>query len=56
MLVTHAQSLGPPSSPPKIRRLYIKTPMQPTDVAKNISKEKLSPPAFSIRNGSLYAK
>ena len=54
-LVTQAQNLGPPSSAPSVRRLSTKTEIQPTEVEKNTSKEKLSPSAFSIRNGSLYA-
>lgn len=53
--VIHAQSFGPPSSAPKTRRLNTKTPIQPTEVEKKTSKEKLSPSAFSICNGSLYA-
>ena len=53
--VIHAQSLGPPSSAPKTRRLKTKTEIHPTEVEKKTSKEKLSPPAFWIRRGSLYA-
>jgi hypothetical protein len=53
--VTHAQSLGPPSSAPKTIRLTIKTEIHPTEVAKKTISEKLSPPAFWIRRGSLYA-
>lgn len=55
ILVSHAQSLGPPSSAPNIRRLSTKTIIQPTEVEKKTSKEKLSPFAFSIRSGSPYA-
>lgn len=54
-LVTQAQILGPPSSAPSVRRLITNTIIQPTEVEKNTSREKLSPPAFCIRNGSLYA-
>ncbi|KAK2403600.1 magnesium/proton exchanger [Trifolium repens] len=53
--VIHAQSLGPPSSAPKTIRLRTKTDIHPTEVAKKTINEKLSPPAFSIRRGSLYA-
>lgn len=52
--VTQAQSLGPPSSAPNVTRLYTRTAIHPTEVAKKTSKEKLSPSAFWIRNGSLY--
>lgn len=54
--VIQAQSFGPPSSAPNVRRLYTRTPIQPTEVEKNTSKEKLSPSAFSILSGSLYTK
>lgn len=53
--VTQAQSLGPPSSAPNVIRLYTKTAIHPTEVAKKTSKEKLSPSAFLILSGSLYA-
>ena len=53
--VTQAHSLGPPSSAPKVRRLNTRTAMQPTEVAKKTSREKLSPLALLIRKGSLYA-
>lgn len=55
MQVTHAQTLGPPSSAPIVSRLNTKTPMQATEVEKKTSREKLSPFALFIRNGSLYA-
>lgn len=54
--VIHAQSFGPPSSAPNVRRLITRTAIQPTEVAKNTSNEKLRPAAFSIRSGSLYTK
>lgn len=54
--VIHAQSLGPPSSAPNVRRLITRTAIQPTEVEKNTSSEKLRPAAFSIRSGSLYTK
>ena len=44
--VIHAQSLGPPSSAPKIIRLKTKTEIHPTEVEKKTINEKLSPPAF----------
>lgn len=53
--VIHAQSLGPPSSAPKTRRLTTKTEIHPTEVQKKTINEKLSPPAFWIWRGSLYA-
>ena len=53
--VTQAQSFGPPSSAPNVRRLNTRTPIQPTEVEKKTSKEKLSPAALLIRRGSLYA-
>jgi len=53
--VIHAQSLGPPSSAPKIIRLKTKTDIHPTEVQKKTINEKLSPPAFWIRRGSRYA-
>jgi hypothetical protein len=53
--VTQAQSLGPPSSAPNVRRLYTRTAIHPTEVQKKTSKEKLSPSALLIRSGSLYA-
>lgn len=53
--VTQAQNLGPPSSAPSVRRLNTRTPIQPTEQQKNTSKEKLSPSAFFIVNGSPYA-
>lgn len=51
--VTQAQNLGPPSSAPRVRRLNTRTAMQPTEVEKNTSREKLSPSAFWIPKGSL---
>lgn len=54
--VIQAQTFGPPSSAPNVRRLNTRTAIQPTEVQKKTSKEKLSPPAFSIRNGSLNLK
>lgn len=51
--VTQAQSFGPPSSAPSVRRLNTRTAMQPTEVQKNTSNEKLSPSAFWTRKGSL---
>lgn len=54
--VIQAQSLGPPSSAPNVRRLITRTAIQPTEVEKNTSKEKLRPAAFSIRSGSLCTK
>lgn len=53
--VTQAQTFGPPSSAPNVKRLNTKTPIQPTEVQKKTSKEKLSPCAFCMRSGSLYA-
>lgn len=53
--VIQAQCLGPPSSAPNVRRLNTRTAMHPTEVEKKTSKEKLSPSAFWIRSGSLYA-
>lgn len=53
--VIHAQSLGPPSSAPKIIRLITKTEIHPTEVEKKTINEKLSPPASWILRGSLYA-
>jgi len=53
--VIHAQSLGPPSSAPKIIRLKTKTDIHPTEVQKKTIREKLSPPALWIRRGSRYA-
>lgn len=54
--VTQAQILGPPSSAPSVKRLYTSTPIQPTEVAKKTSNEKLNPSAFSILKGCLYTK
>lgn len=53
--VTQAQTRGPPSSPPNTIRLTTKIEIQPTEVEKKTSNEKLSPSAFSIRRGSPYA-
>lgn len=53
--VTQAQSLGPPSSAPNVRRLNTSTAMQATEVEKNTSKLKLRPAASFIFSGSLYA-
>lgn len=53
--VSQAQTLGPPSSAPKVRRLNTKTAIQAIDVAKKTSNEKLRSPALSIFNGLLYA-
>ena len=55
MHVTQAQSLGPPSSAPNVRRLNTSTAMQATEVEKNTSNEKLRPAASFIFRGSLYA-
>lgn len=44
--VIQAQSLGPPSSAPKTRRLITKTAIHPKEVAKKTSNEKLRPDAF----------
>lgn len=53
--VIQAQTLGPPSSAPNVRRLNTSTIMQATEVEKNTNKLKLKPPASFIFNGSLYA-
>lgn len=45
MQVIQAQSLGPPSSAPNISLLTIRTEIQPIEVMKKTSKQKLSPPA-----------
>lgn len=54
--VTHAQILGPPSSAFSVKRLSTRTAIQPIEVQKKTSNEKLSPAAFWMRNGSLYMK
>lgn len=53
--VSQAHILGPPSSAPIVRRLNTRTAIQPAEVTKKTRREKLSPAAFSTRNGSPYA-
>lgn len=55
MLVNQAQCLGPPNSAPRVRRRKTRTAIHPAEVIKKTTKEKLSPDAFWIFRGSLYA-